>query len=86
MYFFALDNFIAQLRRYVHVATLARHVVGRRAAVNGAKLKVLYQRAVTLLRHLDSYRILHVRREFNDFADRLANRGVDNALTQKNAG
>lgn len=54
--------------------------------VKDEKLKVLYQRAMTLLRHFDSYRILHVRREFNKIADRLANRGIDEAAKQKGAG
>jgi ribonuclease HI len=31
--------------------------------VKDEKLKVLFQRAMTLLRQFDSYRILHVRRE-----------------------
>jgi ribonuclease HI len=47
--------------------------------VKDEKLKVLYQRAVTLLRHFESYRILHVYRELNKVADRLANRGIDEA-------
>ena len=54
--------------------------------VKDEKLKVLYQRAATLLRHFDLYRILHVRREFNKIADRLANRGIDDAAKQNNAG
>jgi ribonuclease HI len=47
--------------------------------VKDEKLKVLYQRAVALLRQFDSYRILHVYREMNRLADRLANRGIDEA-------
>ena len=47
--------------------------------VKDAKLKVLYQHALTLLRQFDSYRILHVYREMNKVADRLANRGIDEA-------
>ena len=43
------------------------------------KLKLLYQHALTLLRQFDSYRILHVYRELNKFADQLANRGTDEA-------
>ena len=45
--------------------------------VKDEKLKVLFQRAMTLLRQFDSYRILHVRREMNKLADRLANQGID---------
>lgn len=54
--------------------------------VKDEKLKVLHQRALALLRQFDSYRILHVRREMNKLADRLANRGIDGATTRKTAG
>ena len=45
--------------------------------VKDEKLKVLHQRAMTLLRQFDYYRIVHVYREMNKIADRLANRGID---------
>jgi len=48
--------------------------------VKDAKLKELFRRAVSLLRCFDAYRILHVPRELNRLADRLANRGVDDAV------
>ena len=54
--------------------------------VKDEKLKVLHQRALALLRQFDSYHILHVRREMNQLADRLANRGIDGATTRKTAG
>lgn len=47
--------------------------------VKDEKLKVLFQHAITLLRQFDSYRILHVGRELNKLADRLANQAIDNA-------
>jgi ribonuclease HI len=47
--------------------------------VKDEKLKVLFQRARDLLRKFGSYRIVHVRREMNQLADRLANRGIDQA-------
>jgi ribonuclease HI len=47
--------------------------------VKDEKLKVLFQRAITLLRQFDSYRIFHVGRELNKLADRLANQAIDNA-------
>ena len=50
------------------------------------KLKVLCQRALTWLRQFDSYRILHVYREMNKVADRLANRGIDEASRRLTAG
>ena len=45
--------------------------------VKDEKLKVLHHRATGLLRQFAAYRIVHVRREFNKIADRLANRGID---------
>ena len=47
--------------------------------VKDEKLKVLFQRAMSLLRRFEAYRILHVPRELNKLADRLANRGIYNA-------
>ena len=47
--------------------------------VKDAKLKTLFDRAQHLLRQFRSYRILHVRREMNKLADRLANLGIDQA-------
>ena len=50
--------------------------------VKDEKLKVLFERAKSLLRRFKSYRIVHVRREMNKLADRLANRGIDDAAKQ----
>lgn len=50
--------------------------------VKDAKLKTLYQRVMSLLRQFDRYRIVHVYREMNKLADRLANRGIDEAGRQ----
>lgn len=47
--------------------------------VRDEKLKVLFDGAMSLLRQFDSHRIVHVRREMNKLADRLANRGIDEA-------
>jgi len=49
--------------------------------VKDDKLKKLFARAVDLLRQLESYRVVHVPRECNKRADRLANEGIDGALT-----
>ena len=54
--------------------------------VKDEKLKELFQRAVSLLRQFDSYRIVRVRREFNKLADRMANRGIDEAVKSNIAG
>jgi ribonuclease HI len=45
--------------------------------VNNLGLKPLYQRAQSLIRNLDNFRIDHVRREQNKEADRLANLAMD---------
>jgi ribonuclease HI len=47
--------------------------------VKNEKLSRLHQKAQALLRRLDSYRIIHVRREQNRVADRLANQAIDEA-------
>jgi ribonuclease HI len=54
--------------------------------VKDEKLKRLFQRAVTLLRQFDAYRILHVPRELNRLADRLANQGIDDAIKKSSVG
>jgi ribonuclease HI len=54
--------------------------------VKDEKLKVLFQRAVTLLRQFEDYRILHVPRELNKLADRLANKGIDDAIKRSSLG
>jgi ribonuclease HI len=48
--------------------------------VKDEKLKSLHEQASQLLRRFTSYRIVHVRRDMNKLADRLANRGADRAL------
>jgi ribonuclease HI len=54
--------------------------------VRDEKLKTLYHRALALLRRFDSCRILHVPREMNRLADRLANRAIDEALKSTAGG
>lgn len=54
--------------------------------VKDEKLKALFQRAVSLLRRFDGYRILHVGRELNKPADRLANQGIDAAVKRNSVG
>ena len=48
--------------------------------VKGEKLKGLFQCATGLLQQFDAYRILHVPSEMNKLADRLTNRGIDEAI------
>ena len=47
--------------------------------VKDEKLKRLHHRALGLLRQLEAYHIIHVGREHNRLADRLANRAIDDA-------
>jgi ribonuclease HI len=47
--------------------------------VKDEKLKALFQKAMSLLRQFEAYRIVHVPRELNKLADRLANKGIDEA-------
>ena len=68
------------------VSQLLVHQLNGEYRVNDEKLKELLQRAVSLLRQFDSYRIVHVRREFNKLADRMANRGIDEAVKSNIAG
>jgi ribonuclease HI len=48
--------------------------------VKEPRLIELNQKARELLRRFESYRIIHVRREQNRIADKLANQGIDDAL------
>jgi ribonuclease HI len=77
-----LDALIQLGRKKIRVQSdsqlLVRQLNGE-YRVKDEKLKMLYQRAMSLLRQFDSYRILHVYREMNKVADRLANRGIDEA-------
>lgn len=47
--------------------------------VKNAKLKTLHAKALGLLRRLESWRIIHIPRENNWLADKLANRAIDEA-------
>ena len=54
--------------------------------VKDDQLKKLFARAVHLLRQFERYRIVHVPREYNKRADRLANKGIDVALAKSPVG
>src|SRR3989442_7625179 len=54
--------------------------------VKDEKLKRLFDRAVILLRQVDSFRIVHVPRESNKLADQLGNQGIDDALRERPLG
>lgn len=50
--------------------------------VKNEKLKTLHQRALALLRRLEAWRIIHIPRENNRLADRLANRAIDDVANR----
>jgi ribonuclease HI len=54
--------------------------------VKDEKLKILFHKAVALLRQFETYRIVHVPRELNKSADRLANKGIDEAIKKSSLG
>jgi ribonuclease HI len=54
--------------------------------VKDEKLKALFEKAVKLLHGFERYRILHVPRELNELADRLANKGIDDAIEKSSLG
>ena len=82
----ALDYAIEHNCRHLKVITdselLARQINGQ-YKVKNPNLKVLYDRARTLIAQFDAFRIEHVRREHNREADRLANEAMDAASKHK---
>ena len=54
--------------------------------VKDEKLRGLYQKALDLLQQFQAYRIIHVMREHNRLADRLANRAIDNESNKSSSG
>jgi ribonuclease HI len=76
----ALEHAIAQCYKALKVFSdselLVRQITGV-YKVKSPELRELYDRARALIRKLESFRIEHVRREFNHEADRLANRAMD---------
>jgi ribonuclease HI len=51
--------------------------------VRNPKLKPLYHRAQELLSRFDTVKLIHVRRELNSEADRLANQGIDDVKKKR---
>jgi len=49
--------------------------------VKNAGLRPLFEQAAAMLRRFETVQLTHVRREFNAEADRLANEGIDNAIS-----
>jgi ribonuclease HI len=84
-----LEALIAMGKKRIRVQSdselLVRQLNGQ-YRVRDPKLQKLFGRAQSLLRHFDRYTIVHVRREANKLADKLANRGIDEALKERRAG
>ena len=72
----ALKLLIKRLRVESDSELLVRQLNGI-YRVKEPRLVELHQKARELLRRFESYRIMHVRREQNRIADRLANQGID---------
>ena len=53
--------------------------------VKDEKLRRLFDQAMNLLKQFDRVRIVHVPRELNKHADRLANKGIDEAVRRERA-
>ncbi len=79
---YALEHNYRRLKVISDSELLARQITGQ-YKVKHPNLKVLYERARTLIAQFDAFRIEHVRREYNKEADRLANEAMDAAAKQK---
>ena len=84
-----LEALIAMGKKKIRVQSdselLVRQLNGQ-YRVRDPKLQILFERARSLLRHFDRCTIVHVRREANKLADKLANRGIDDARKKRRAG
>ena len=81
---YALEHGYGRLKIVTDSELMARQINGQ-YKVKNANLKVLYDRAHTLIAQFDAFRMEHVRREHNREADRLANEAMDAAATHKKA-
>jgi len=79
---YALEHHHRRLKIITDSELMARQINGQ-YKVKNPNLKVLYQRARTLIAQFDAFRIEHVRREHNREADRLANEAMDAAAKHK---
>ena len=61
---------------YLDSQLIVRQILGQ-YKVKSQQLKPKYQQVMVLLADLKSWKIAHVRREFNKRADELANQGID---------
>src|SRR5579859_1434941 len=73
---FAVSHNHKALKVFSDSELLVRQITGV-YKVRSPELRELYDKARALIRKLESFRIEHVRREFNREADQLANRAMD---------
>jgi len=73
---FAVSHDYKALKVFSDSELMVRQITGV-YKVRSPELRGLYDKARTLIRKLESFRIEHVRREFNREADQLANRAMD---------
>ena len=79
---YALEHGHRRLRVITDSELMARQINGQ-YKVKNPNLKVLYDRARSLIAQFSAFRIEHVRREHNREADRLANEAMDAAGKQE---
>jgi ribonuclease HI len=75
----AEDLGVARLRIFLDSELVVKQLRGE-YRVRNARLQVLFKEVASRLQRLTSYAIIHVRRELNQEADRLANEAVDRGL------
>jgi ribonuclease HI len=73
---FAVEQGYKALKVFSDSELMVRQITGV-YKVKSPELRELYDKAQALIRKLESFRIEHVRREFNREADRLANHAMD---------
>jgi probable phosphoglycerate mutase len=59
------------------------HQINGRYGVKSPEIQPLYAEAKVLLGKFDVAKVVHIRREFNSVADRLANQGVKKELGER---
>ena len=79
---YALEHHCQRLKVVSDSELLTRQINGQ-YKVKNPDLKILYERAGTLIAQLDSFAIKHVLREHNREADRLVNEALDTAVGKR---
>ena len=77
----ALERGVKRLEVRADSELLIRQLLGRYRVKNEG-LRPLFQQASELLKRFEAVELLHVRREQNVEADRLANQGIDSAARE----